>query len=90
LNSDEINIEVMDYLTANQWVFNEKAMKSKVEVKCFICLQNLKHGETIWYLPCPPEKRYRSNAGSTFGGTMTTQTINSSYYKKQGIPKEWN
>lgn len=90
LNSDEINIEVMDHLAANQWIFNENAMKSKVGVKCLLCLHNLKHGDTIWYLPCPPVKRYRSNAGSTFGGTMTTQTINSSDYKKNAVPKEWN
>jgi hypothetical protein len=60
LDSDELNIEVCDFLKANEWVYNDKAMINKKRPKCLMCISDLNHGDSIWFLPCPPAKRYRS------------------------------
>ena len=43
------------------------------KARCMICLCDIKHGETVWLIPCPPTQRIqRSNKGSSFGDTFSS------------------
>ena len=47
-------------------------MHTQQKVKCLICLNLLKQGDTVWFLPCPTTDKSNRHKGSVFGGTLTS------------------
>ena len=77
LTKDDLSEEILNKLEEHQWIYQEAYMIDKTQkVTCIICLDKLKQGDLVWFLPCPPLISHRG--ANALGGSVYSEAFGSS------------